>query len=233
LHLLPHTQFSLSTLPWKRNRLLLCRALLLNQYRTTTKSIQLEKLVSVTWTSRVSAPNVGSVIFLKIPTTHAVLFREMSSAYYWHLIKMTAASRFQNNRHFLVAKLLRHSRRCPLANTTHNFNVAPTTYSPLLTADYWSKSKFLYDLPLTTNQPVLASSPLRPTTRLFFRLNSCVNRSYVTSSLTRRQIHHLWIWLLFGQVRMAYIGCYCKFFSQHKFCRAGKPILPWNISSGT
>jgi hypothetical protein len=35
--------------------------------------------------------------------------------------------------------------------------------------------------------PVLASSPLRPTTKhFFFQINSCVNKPYVTSSLTRR-----------------------------------------------
>jgi hypothetical protein len=50
-----------------------------------------------------------------------------------------------------------------------------------------SKSKLLYDGRFTANQFVLASSPLRPTTRDFSpQLNPCVISPYVTSSLTRR-----------------------------------------------
>jgi hypothetical protein len=52
-----------------------------------------------------------------------------------------------------------------------------------------SKQKLLYDWRFTANQFVLASGPLRPTTRdFFFHLNSCGNSSYVTSSLRRRWV---------------------------------------------
>jgi hypothetical protein len=64
---------------------------------------------------------------------------------------------------------LLYSRRCPFANTT----------------DSLSKSKLLCEWRFTANQFVLASGPLRPTTRNFFQLNSCGNSPYVTSSLTR------------------------------------------------
>jgi hypothetical protein len=56
-----------------------------------------------------------------------------------------------------------------------------------------SKSKLLYDWRFTVNQFVLASGPLRLTTRFFFQLNSCGNSPYVTSSLTRRWVCLLWI----------------------------------------
>jgi hypothetical protein len=49
-----------------------------------------------------------------------------------------------------------------------------------------SKSKLLYDWRFTASQFVLASSPLRPTTRDFFQVNLCGNSPYVTSSLRRR-----------------------------------------------
>jgi hypothetical protein len=51
-----------------------------------------------------------------------------------------------------------------------------------------SKSKLLYDWRFTANQFVLASSPLRPTTRFFFQLNSCGYSPYVASSLTSRWV---------------------------------------------
>jgi hypothetical protein len=75
-----------------------------------------------------------------------------------------------------------------------------------------SKSELLYDRQYTANQFVLASSPLRPTTNFFFQLNSCVNRPYVTSSLTRRWACLLWIYLAFRQVYISHIVCYWKCF---------------------
>jgi hypothetical protein len=52
-----------------------------------------------------------------------------------------------------------------------------------------SKSKLLYDWRFTANQFVLASSPLRLTTRNFFpQLNPCDISPYVTSSLTIRWV---------------------------------------------
>jgi hypothetical protein len=51
-----------------------------------------------------------------------------------------------------------------------------------------SKSELLYDWRFTANQFVLASSPLRLTTRYFFQLNSCGSIPYVTSSLMSRWV---------------------------------------------
>jgi hypothetical protein len=64
-----------------------------------------------------------------------------------------------------------------------------------------SKSKLLYDWRFTANQFVLASSPLRPTTRFFFRLNSCGN----SPSLTRRWVCLSQICLVFRQVYISHI----------------------------
>jgi hypothetical protein len=68
-----------------------------------------------------------------------------------------------------------------------------------------SKSELLYDWRFTANQFVLASRPLRPTTRFFFSINSCGNRPYVTSSLTRRWVCLLWICLAFRQMYISHI----------------------------
>jgi hypothetical protein len=68
-----------------------------------------------------------------------------------------------------------------------------------------SKSELLYDWRFTANQFVLASSPLRPTARHFFQLNSCANSPYVTSSLTIRWVCLLWICLAFRQVYISHI----------------------------
>jgi hypothetical protein len=47
-------------------------------------------------------------------------------------------------------------------------------------------SELLYDWQFTANQFVLATSPLRPMTKIFiFQLNTCGYRPYVISSLTR------------------------------------------------
>jgi hypothetical protein len=59
-----------------------------------------------------------------------------------------------------------------------------------------SKSVLLYHWKFTANQFVLASSPLRPTTRDFFRLNFCGHSPYVTSSLTRGWVCHLQLLLV-------------------------------------
>jgi hypothetical protein len=49
-----------------------------------------------------------------------------------------------------------------------------------------SESELLYDWRFNANQFVLATSPLKPTTRIFiFQLNTCGHSPYVTSSLTR------------------------------------------------
>jgi hypothetical protein len=77
-----------------------------------------------------------------------------------------------------------------------------------------SKSKLLYDWRFTANQFVLASNPLRPTTRIFIQLNSCGNSPYVTSSLTRRWGCLSWICL----AHFIPIACYWTFlpFALHK-----------------
>jgi hypothetical protein len=58
-------------------------------------------------------------------------------------------------------------------------------------------SKLLYNGRFTSNQFVLATSPLRPTTSNFiFQLNTCGYSPYVTSSLTRGWICHLQLLLV-------------------------------------
>jgi hypothetical protein len=72
-----------------------------------------------------------------------------------------------------------------------------------------SKSKLLYDCRFTANRFVMASNPLRPKTRDFFRLNPLGNGPYVTSSLTIRWVCLLWV-CLWSSLHFAYITCYCK-----------------------
>jgi hypothetical protein len=75
----------------------------------------------------------------------------------------------------------------------------PTVYCRLTTLDWlcldWfaseAKSELLYDWRFTASQFILVPSPFRITTRIFFQLNPCNHRPYVTSSLTKR-----WICLL-------------------------------------
>jgi hypothetical protein len=84
---------------------------------------------------------------------------------------------------------------------------------------FWfeSESELLYDWRFTVNQFVLASSPLRLTTRdFFFQLSLCGNSPYVTFSLTRRWVCLIWICFAFCQVlRVPHIACYCEFFFLH------------------
>jgi hypothetical protein len=55
-----------------------------------------------------------------------------------------------------------------------------------LTSKTESESELLYDWRFTADQFVLATSPLRPTSRIFiFQQNTCSNSPYVTSSMTR------------------------------------------------
>jgi hypothetical protein len=80
-----------------------------------------------------------------------------------------------------------------------------------------SELELLYDRRLTAKQFVLASSPLRPTTRDFFpQLNSCGNSLHVTSSLTRRYVLFFMNMLgLSSGVHFAHIACYWTFFLLH------------------
>jgi hypothetical protein len=60
-----------------------------------------------------------------------------------------------------------------------------------------SESELLYDWRSTANHFVLATSPLRPTTRIFiFQLNTCGFSPYVTSSLMRGWVCHLQLLLV-------------------------------------
>jgi hypothetical protein len=53
-------------------------------------------------------------------------------------------------------------------------------------------TNLIYDWRFTTNQFILATCPLRPTTRIFiFQLHTCCHSPYVTSSLTRGWVCHL------------------------------------------
>jgi hypothetical protein len=60
-----------------------------------------------------------------------------------------------------------------------------------------SESELLYDWRFTENQFILATSPFRPTTRIFiFQLNTCGYSSYVTSSPTRGRVCRLQLLLV-------------------------------------
>jgi hypothetical protein len=62
-----------------------------------------------------------------------------------------------------------------------------------------SESELLYDWWFTANQFVLATSPLRPTTRIFiFQLNTCNYNPYVTSSMMRGWVCHLQLLMVFA-----------------------------------
>jgi hypothetical protein len=57
--------------------------------------------------------------------------------------------------------------------------------------NYKLKSKLLYDWRFTAHQFVLAPSPFRPSTALFFQLNTCGHSPYVISSITRKWVCRL------------------------------------------
>jgi hypothetical protein len=60
-----------------------------------------------------------------------------------------------------------------------------------------SESELLYDWLFTANQFVLATSPLRPTTRIFiFQLNICGYSPYITTSLRRGWVCRLQLLLV-------------------------------------
>jgi hypothetical protein len=95
-----------------------------------------------------------------------------------------------------------------------------------VSSDPKSKSKLLYDWWFTANQFVLASSPLRPTTRdIFYQLNSSGNSPYVTSSLTRWRVCLLWICLAFRQVYISHI--YSMLLKMYSFCTTHKSSVSY------
>jgi hypothetical protein len=60
------------------------------------------------------------------------------------------------------------------------------------------------------------ANPLETHDQRFFQLNSCCQRPYVTSSLTRRWVCLLWIRLAFSSsVHFEHTACYWKFFLLH------------------
>jgi hypothetical protein len=63
-----------------------------------------------------------------------------------------------------------------------------------------SESEILFDWRFTANQFVLATSPLRLTTSIFFLLNTCMYSPYVTTSLTRGWVCRLQLLLGFASV---------------------------------
>jgi hypothetical protein len=66
-------------------------------------------------------------------------------------------------------------------------------------------SELLYDWRFTANQFILATSPLRPKSRIFiFHQNTCVYSPYIISSLTKGWICHLQ--LLLGLARAVISG---------------------------
>jgi hypothetical protein len=95
----------------------------------------------------------------------------------WQRIFNTGTVRVSLNYTFQISHI-----KSSLHNQTFNWELLLTI---LLSK---SKSKSLYDWRFTANQFVLASSPLRLTTRDFFQLNPCSHSPYITSPLTRRRL---------------------------------------------
>jgi hypothetical protein len=68
-----------------------------------------------------------------------------------------------------------------------------------------SESQLLYAWRFTANQFVLAPSPLRLTTRIFFsQLDTCGHSSYITSSLMRGWLCHLQLLLVLASAHSFY-----------------------------
>jgi hypothetical protein len=108
---------------------------------------------------------------------------------------------------------------------TDNWTLSPTNQLLQVTSLYWtglskskskSKLKLFYDWRFTADQFILASSPMKPTTRCsLFQVNPCGNSLYVTSSLTRRWVYFLWMFGLSSSACIAHRACYWKFFPLH------------------
>jgi hypothetical protein len=79
------------------------------------------------------------------------------------------------------------------------------------------ESELLYDWRFTANHFVLASSPMRLTTRdfFFFNLNPCDHSPYVTLSDEKMRLSVMNMLGLSSSVLIAYITCYWKFFFLH------------------
>jgi hypothetical protein len=71
------------------------------------------------------------------------------------------------------------SCKLPLVLPAQSFLV-PTAVTTLGVAQLLSELELLYEWQFTANQFVLAPSPLRPTTSIFFQLNTCGYSPYVT-----------------------------------------------------
>jgi hypothetical protein len=80
-----------------------------------------------------------------------------------------------------------------------------------------SESELLYDWRCTANQFFLATSPLRPTTRIFiFQLHACGYSLDVTSSLTRRLVCRLQ--LLLGLASAVILRSESRGTNDHVYC---------------
>jgi hypothetical protein len=80
----------------------------------------------------------------------------------------------------------------------------------------------LYDWRFTANQFVLASSPLRTTTRHFFQL-SCRNSPYVTFSVTRRWVCWL-LWIYTWHFVKSTFHTYSMLLKISSFCTTHNPL---------
>jgi hypothetical protein len=79
-HLLSHTRFTFTTLPWKENELLLGRTLLVAEYQTN----------EILLTSKVDLDSYCEYRYFLVETTHAVLFRGVIFIITWNLIKIVS-----------------------------------------------------------------------------------------------------------------------------------------------
>jgi hypothetical protein len=82
----------------------------------------------------------------------------------------------------MTIPLVFFSRRFLVKNLNSEYSAASVLTS-LLSGEHqvtylWSQSQSLYDWRFTTNQFVLATSPLRLTTSNFFQLNTCSHSPY-------------------------------------------------------
>jgi hypothetical protein len=100
-----------------------------------------------------------------------------------------------------------------------------------LTHNPWQQSepesKLFYDVWITANRFILASSPLRFTNRniSFLQLNPCSHSPYVTSSLMRGWVCLLWI-------SFAFVKCpYCTYSMQLKIHPCALYTCPLSVQA--
>jgi hypothetical protein len=79
---------------------------------------------------------------------------------------------------------------------------------PMMAANWKSESPYWWRF--TANQFLLASSHLRPKTRIIFQLNHCGNSPYITSSHEKMGLSLMNMLGLSSSVHFAHIACYWK-----------------------